>query len=291
MKRVTAILLVLLVVVSLSATAYADGYSYTVRIYAGTKGTIGGQDVVVLQNVPYGSVPGFDPGTVTVTDEKYYVRGIRESGRDNETVSAMLPVTKDIDYVVAYGIKGSEVAYTVSYVRASDKAALAPSATFYGNVGDKPVVAYKFIDGYTPKYYNLTKTLDENAAGNMFVFEYEPMTTGTAATTNWQNRWVIPAGNARIVTGAPGANAGQTGTNVTGSDSAGSTEEQEQQPAAPGNILDLDTPPAGVDNPGGSGTGMSTGTKVALTGLGLGGAAAIAWFLLMLRRKKKEDEE
>ena len=35
---------------------------------------------------------------------------------------------------------------------------LADSQTFYGNVGDKPVVAYTYIDGYTPEYRNLTKT-------------------------------------------------------------------------------------------------------------------------------------
>ena len=159
MKRAIAVLIALLLVFSLSAAACAEGYGYTVRIFAGAKGTINGGDVLVLNNVPYGTVPGFDLGTVKVTDEKYYVRGIRESGRDNDTVSAMLPVTRDTDYVVAYGIKGDEVAYTVRYLRASDKAELAPAATYYGNVGDKPVVAYKFIDGYTPKYYNLTKTL------------------------------------------------------------------------------------------------------------------------------------
>ena len=31
----------------------------------------------------------------------------------------------------------------------------------YGNVGDKPVVAYKYIDSYIPQAYALTKTLVE----------------------------------------------------------------------------------------------------------------------------------
>lgn len=296
MKRAIAVLIALLLVFSLSAAACAEGYGYTVRIFAGAKGTINGGDVLVLNNVPYGTVPGFDLGTVKVTDEKYYVRGIRESGRDNDTVSAMLPVTRDTDYVVAYGIKGDEVAYTVRYLRASDKAELAPAATYYGNVGDKPVVAYKFIDGYTPKYYNLTKTLDANAAGNVFTFEYEK--SAETVAQEQANRPVIPAGNARIVYGAPGANANPAapagGSQTPGAGSAPDAAQQEQQPSAPENILDLDVPLAeGSQSNSGSGSaaGMSTPAKVALTGLGIGGAAGLAWFLLLLRRKKKEQEE
>ena len=90
-----------------------------------------------------------------VTDDKYYVKGIRLSGRDNnETLAApSFTVDKDADYVVAYGIKGNMVAYTVNYQDASGNS-LAESQTFYGNVGDKPVVAYRYVENYIPYIFS-----------------------------------------------------------------------------------------------------------------------------------------
>ena len=84
-------------------------------------------------------------------------------------------MTEDQDYVVAYGIKGATVAYTVNYLD-EDGNALAPSETYYGNVGDKPVVAYLYIEGYQPQAYNLGKTLVEDATQNVFSFIYAPIT-------------------------------------------------------------------------------------------------------------------
>ena len=49
------------------------------------------------------------------------------------------------------------VAYTVNYQDASGKS-LAKSQTFYGNVGDKPVVAYRYVENYIPDALALTKT-------------------------------------------------------------------------------------------------------------------------------------
>ena len=47
---------------------------------------------------------------IQVTDDKYYIKGIRLSGRDNASskrldAPAFIQVTGDADYVVAYGIK------------------------------------------------------------------------------------------------------------------------------------------------------------------------------------------
>ena len=103
------------------------------------------------------------------------MQGIRISGRDNNAAveNYSFEVTGDQEYVVAYGIKGNQVAYTINYQDANGNK-LADSQTFYGNVGDKPVVAYTYIDGYTPEYRNLTKTLSANAAENVFTFNYLP---------------------------------------------------------------------------------------------------------------------
>ena len=61
------------------------------------------------------------------------------------------------------------VAYTVNYQDASGKS-LAESQTFYGNIGDKPVVAYRYIENYIPDALALTKTLSDNEVENVFTF-------------------------------------------------------------------------------------------------------------------------
>lgn len=166
----------LLLVCSPAASALAEGapYTYTVRFYAGQQGTFAdGREVIIYSNLSYGSVVSFNPGGVVLKDgSKYYVRGIRESGRDNNTVSASsFTVTGDRDYVVAYGLRGDMVAYVVNYVDEGG-VPLAPSDIYYGNVGDKPVVAFLYIDGYQPQAYNLTRTLAADEAQNVFTFVY-----------------------------------------------------------------------------------------------------------------------
>ena len=69
--------------------------------------------------------------------------------------------------MVAYGIQGDMVSYTVNYQDGGGNE-LAPSRTYYGAVGDKPVIAYQYIEGYRPDAYNLTKTLGKNEADNVF---------------------------------------------------------------------------------------------------------------------------
>ena len=77
----------------------------------------------------------------------------------------------DADYVVAYGIRGDMVEYTVQY-QDEDGNALADSRTYYGNVGDEAVVAYLYIEGYRPLNFNLSKVLSANGADNVFTFVY-----------------------------------------------------------------------------------------------------------------------
>ena len=120
---------------------------YTVRVYAGNQGTIDGGDVKVYPPVKNGAdAAGFSvDSAVAVKDPRYYAKGIRLSGADNSTffnpANGIPNIQHDTEYVVAYGIKGTNVAYTVNYVRA-DGTVLAQSDTFHANVGDVPVVAY-----------------------------------------------------------------------------------------------------------------------------------------------------
>ena len=178
-KMITSILTAALLLGLMSMNVFAaEEYTYTVTFLAGAQGTFSGNDdlsvtgegysivrtadKITVKGLKAGDVVSFNaqkPGTVTLAeDSKYYVKGVRKGGRDNDTVEASaFKVTEDKDYVVAYGIKGNLTSYTVNYVDANGNA-LAESATYYGNVGDKPVVAYRYIDGYLPQAYGLTKT-------------------------------------------------------------------------------------------------------------------------------------
>ena len=183
LKRFFALALALCVLLVAAVPAMAaraeEDYTYTVRIFAGGHGTIGGGSVVEY-TLNYGErFSGFDRGSVAVDDSsRYYVMGIREAGRDNDTAasSPSFTVTRDVDYVVAYGIAADLVAYTVNYVDA-DGNQLAPSQTYYGNVGDSPVIAYTYIEGYQPQAYNLTGELLADESQNVYTFIYSLIPT------------------------------------------------------------------------------------------------------------------
>lgn len=163
------------------AAEQADVYTYTVRFFSGAQGTIDGEEVVVRENLQYGDRVTFNQRNVTLNDEsKYYIKGIRESGKDNNTANSRssFSVSSDMDYVVVYGLLTDAVSYTINYVD-QDGNTLAPSETYYGNVGDAPVIAYLYIEGYQPQAYNLTGVLQRNAADNVFNFIYRRIDTGT----------------------------------------------------------------------------------------------------------------
>lgn len=206
-------------------------YTYKVTLSAGNKGTINGQSKIEVSDIAYRSKFSFDNAAlynIQVTDDRYYVKGIRLSGRDNASSKRLdapaFTVEGDADYVVAYGIKGNMVAYTVNYQDASGKS-LAESQTFYGNVGDKPVVAYRYVENYIPDALALTKTLSDNESENVFTFTYTPGATDrivetTTTVTTTVPGTATPAGAA----GTTGAAAGTgTGTTVGGTTAGGTT--------------------------------------------------------------------
>ena len=234
MKRWKKLLVSLLTVsmtigASTMSVMAADGYTYKVTLSAGNKGTINGQPKVEQDSLVAGSTVTFNLKNVQVTDDKYYVKGIRLSGRDNEETLAspvLDNVTGDADYVVAYGIKKDMVAYTVNYQDASGKA-LAESQTFYGNVGDKPIVAYQYIENYIPDALALTKTLSNNVSENVFTFTYKQGATDRVVTTTTTITTTVPgtatpgtgtgnAGTAGGTTGTTGGTAGTTGGTTDG---------------------------------------------------------------------------
>lgn len=228
-------------------------YSYRIRIYAGRQGTIGGGEVLEYTGVAYGSQVQFQQRDVQLFDNsKYYVRGLRKSGVDNSEAqqNPAFTVTEDQDYVVAYGILGDAVSYVINY-QDSDGNTLAPSETYYGNVGDKPVIAYLYIEGYRPQAYNLTRTLSENAAENVFTFIYTPISAGGGTTTPPDQNQTQGGGTenpAAPVTPVTPAAPGETGTVVLPPEAIAPAPA----PAAPGGAA-APAGPGGADAPAGPG--------------------------------------
>jgi hypothetical protein len=220
-----------LLMLLLGIHALGADYTYTVRFFTGGQGSFPEGDVITYENLHYGDRVTFQPQSVTLADDsKYYIRGIRESGKDNNTVSATsFLVTGDQDYVVAYGILGSSVAYTVNYVDEAGNS-LAPSETYYGNVGDRPVIAYLYMEGYQPQAYNLTRTLQADASANVFTFTYRAVTTTSS-----------PA-----VSQAPGATGTTTETGTQGEAATDTETEIDTQPpdTQPGETIEPATQPA-----------------------------------------------
>lgn len=212
MKKWKRLLVSLLTVAMTIGTASmsvmaAEPYTYTVTLSAGNKGTINGRNKIEKANLSSGSTVTFNLNDIQVTDDRYYVKGIRLSGRDNDEALAApaFTINGDADYVVAYGIKGNMVAYTVNYQDASGNA-LAESQTFYGNIGDKPVVAYRYVENYIPDALALTKTLSNNVSENVFTFTYKPGATDRVVTTTTTITTTVPG------TATPGTGTGNVGT-------------------------------------------------------------------------------
>lgn len=204
-KRFLGILLSAILLISMGYSAKAAGtanvpYTYTVRILAGKQGSIDkpevvsvinnpdaaitcSGDMVVISNLKYGDNVRFNTNGVTKSDaNKYYVKGFRESGKDSGELAPMdFIVTEDRDFVVAYGLAKNLVPYTVHYQDANGNT-LAESETYYGSIKDKPIVPYKYIDGYQPEAYNITKTLEGDPEKDVFIFTYTPVPPGTVVT-------------------------------------------------------------------------------------------------------------
>lgn len=264
-----------------------DSYTYTVTFYAGNQGTfasasgltVTGRGQATVQNngaritvsgLQAGDMVSFDTqqGAIRPGDDgRYYVQGIRPSARDNDQASlsaSAFRVTEDADYVVAYGIKGNQVAYTVNYEDGEGRT-LAPSRTYYGNVGDKPVVAYLYIENYLPEALALTKTLSADASENVFTFVYEsaepdviyePGETVTITTvipgTNTVQTIQVPAQAAGMAAGTTEGGAGTGTDGTTGRTTAGSGT------AAGGNTAGQTTAGGAGTDAGTAGTGEGT---------------------------------
>ena len=291
--------------VQVSPVYAAPAYSYTVTFLAGNQGSFSSaargdlnvpddaevsitQDKIVITGLHYNDIVNFNAqSAVAMSDSsKYYVKGFRLSGRDNNTVAySSFKVTGDQDYVVAYGIPGDLTQYTVRYQDEQGND-LAESRTYYGNVGDEPVLAFLYIDGYAPTNMNLSSPLVKNAEENIFTFIYASgvMEMTATATNNADDAGGEnpggAGGNEADENGQPGVNQNVDDTTVI---------DDENTPAG-GNrnplstIEDTLTPLAGkLSNLAEAGVL----TPLVVTGIAL--AALIVLLVSFIRRKKKEE--
>ena len=258
----TSLMTLCLVLGLFPVNTLAEEYTYQVTFYSGNQGTFNGTeglsvdnhssgsqyaveengDEITVSGLKQGDIVSFDvqAGAVQMADDsKYYLRGIRQSGRDNDTVqTSAFRVDGDAEYVLAYGIRGNQTGYTVNYQDAQGNE-LAPSRTYYGNVGDKPVVAYLYIEDYNPQTLALTRTLSENEAENVFTFVYTPVPTevitepGDTITNTTTVTETVPgttdegtaAGTGTAGTGTAGTGTGTAGTAGEGTGAAGTAGE------------------------------------------------------------------
>lgn len=257
----------------LTVSAAEEEYTYTVRLYAGNQGRLlgGGVDVssesagvsftdgyLLIEGLKYGDTVYIRPqAAAEVTDERYYVRGVRRSGRDNSEAEApTFRVASDRDYVMAYGIRGNMAAYTVHYVD-GDGRMLMESDTYYGNIGERQYVSSRYIDGYQPRVLNMVKTLSANTEENVFTFEYERTAGpsgggadeetpapggGTDAGTGTVGEAAGGAGAADAGVGGAGAAGAGTAADAAGAEAAAEDAGADTQVGGDVNIPDEDVP-------------------------------------------------
>ena len=250
----TSLMTLCLVLGLFPVNTLAEEYTYQVTFYSGNQGTFNGTeglsvdnhssgsqyaveengDEITVSGLKQGDIVSFDvqAGAVQMSDDsKYYLRGIRQSGRDNDTVqTSAFRVDGDAEYVLAYGIRGNQTGYTVNYQDAQGNE-LAPSRTYYGNVGDKPVVAYLYIEDYNPQTLALTRTLSENEAENVFTFVYTPVPIevitepGDTITNTTTVTETVPGTTDEGTAAGTGTGTAGTGTAGTGTGTAGTAGE------------------------------------------------------------------
>lgn len=297
----------LVLVFGQSALAADEEYSYTVRLYAGNQGQLTGSGIsapsgakvsksgteIAITGLKYGDTVYMNPqDAAKSTDSKYYVKGIRRSGRDNsEATESSFRVASDRDYVIAYGISGKLVAYTVNYLD-EDGNELLGSDTYYGNPGERQYVSSRYVEGYQPQALNMVKTLSTDESKNVFDFRYAPVAEEEAAApaAPAAGGAAVPAGGATAAPAGGDAAAGGAAApeEAVGGDAAVPVPD-EQTPQA---LQDLDqiedeaVPQANLDANGNRG-----GTRMSYLpiyiGIGAAAIAALAITVIYLKKRQK----
>lgn len=295
-----------------------DEYTYTVRLYAGNLGTLTEngidissdtasvskvKDCIEVTGLKYGDTVYLKPqDAATVTDERYYIKGVRRSGRDNSEAEApTFRVASDRDYVVAYAVSGNLVAYTVNYLD-MDGNSILQSDTYYGNVGERQYVSSRYVEGYQPQALNMVKTLSANEAENVFDFQYASAAAGQEATENPSEEPDTDLGETEAgdnETQADGEDAADAADGEdTGADAATGTDDaiggdielpDGDVPLDQQELVDLDgDEKVPLDDMRQEQSGFRMGNLPIYGGIGAAALLALGIAMLYLRRKRKQ---
>ena len=298
MKKSLAAMLALAIVLLLG-TLSAAAYGYELSVSPGNGQLDEKQDIIKVDGEDLTATATSGSTTVTVggvnheitrmpdgeapESSKYYMRGLKIAGEDNDLVfDGTIDVNdvpkssqgdaivakyskKDTELVIAYGLKSEMVEYTINYTNAATGEALAPTETHYGTIGSDPIISYLYVDGFLPNAYAATKTLSSNKDDNVFTFWYYAVDAqGNVITVT------------DLVPGAPAAPAG-----------AGAAAGAANGPADVVDLNDNDTPLA-EDVDDNKTPGASMAVKI---GAGVVIAAAIAAIAAYIIKKRSEDDD
>ncbi len=284
---------------SLNLTAFAEAgsgetgkpYSYTVRLYPGyyDDGPQSSEPVRSWEEVPFGASVNVS-GAANVgssVNEKFMVVGVKEAGKDSSDIFVNYTysnVSEDKDFVIAYGIAGSVVSYTVTYSdingnpvtpEDADGSPLPSRETFYGTPGDAVIVGCRDVPGYLPQAYNLRKTLSVNENENVFPFVYTPIQEVTEPPVDEEGNIVTDETDENIPdNGVPGANGPQDLIDL----------DEEDTPLG---LLDLgkDALENGAELFG----ALPFGARMGLIGIDVILIGLLIWFIVRRKNKKKEQ--
>ena len=312
MKKITAIIAAMIFAI---LPVKAEGYTYKVVFMYGLHGTKTGEAYSIeAKNGEEIELPALPEG-----EGIYTAKGWHVSGKDQIWVSGSYPVTEDTVFVASYGVSGDMLSYTVRYLDQAGNTLEAPE-TFHAKKGDKPVVAYKYIEDYLPvetKAFTFTVEYD----GRVIDFIYRPVEQNQQEQEEGEIIEEVIVQPAEPVN--PNPNPAPVGPdnpvvnpdnpanpdnpvvnpdNPANPDNQGETIDDNETPQGqPEEIIDLDdedtplAPPEEIDDdktPQGNTDNNGTGPagNAVLVG-GIAGGALILLLLLFLFRRRKQNTE
>ncbi|MBO5514135.1 MAG: hypothetical protein J5961_06075 [Mogibacterium sp.] len=231
-----------------------DSYTYRMKISAGNNGVMKLADgSEAAESIVYadesGSFPAVSTDSVRTTNSKYVVVGFKEAGHDEvmSEITAVSSVKSDLNYVAVYGVKGNMVPYTVRYLDRDNDNALMADATYYAPKGSSVMVSFKYVDGYAPTAYNLTKTITGDGSSDVLTFKYYESDLTVAQQTNAANA-ANPAAPAAVAANPAAAQAAAIDAATPGTPNVVNLDDEETPLASPEELAENEVPAAGINN-------------------------------------------
>ncbi|MBP3897794.1 MAG: hypothetical protein J6D57_08225 [Mogibacterium sp.] len=283
-----AVMILIIIMIPVRSCA-ADDYTYKMRVSGGNNGVLVKNDGTESAGIEYtvkageGQFPQVSTSDVKVTNNKYVVVGFKEAGRDTlmQTVPAVSSTMSDRLYVAVYGVQSNLVKYTVQYLD-GDGASLMDDAVYYGPAGSEVMVSFKYIEGYAPTAYNLTKTLAADSNENVLAFRYYE----SDLTARQQNNTANNANNANNAN----ANAAPPAANPAAAQAAAIDAATPGTPDTV-NLDEGDVPLAGPEADAAEEENMQQINPFLIGAAAVIAAAIIALVIAMIRRRSQEYEE